>query len=219
MSTLIALGLFANDARNLNKSARTRAKLMDAAVGIFAKEGFEAASVNRIAQAADVVNGTFYLHFKDKDEIAAAVAFAIAAEVVRRLDEEMARIDDVAERVACATRRFVEFAVERPDWGMALFRAVWFFPQLRRQVTAYMKADLERGARQGVFPVPINAHLVDMAASMTVVAAFGRLQGEAGPDAGEDAAEMQLRMLGVPLKRARKIARQALPPLKLALKA
>ncbi|HWA90257.1 MAG TPA: TetR/AcrR family transcriptional regulator [Rhizomicrobium sp.] len=212
---MVELGPFASDARNLNKSARTRAKLMDAAVGIFAREGFEAASVNRIAQAADVVNGTFYLHFKDKDEIAGAVAFAIAAQVVRRLDDAMAGIDDAAERVACATRRFVEFALERPDWGLAFFRANWFFPQLRRDVTAYLRADLERGVKQGAFTATINDHVVDIVASMTLVTAFGRLRNEAGPTAGEDTAEMQLRLLGVPPKRAHRIAHAKLPPLKL----
>jgi AcrR family transcriptional regulator len=67
-------GLFADAARKLGKSERTRARLMDAAVGIFAREGYEAASVNRIAQSADVLKGTLYLHFMDKDDIAAAVS-------------------------------------------------------------------------------------------------------------------------------------------------
>ena len=73
---------FANRARAEGKSARTRARLMDAAVAVFARKGIEAASVNEIAQAADVANGTFYNHFKDKDEIVGVVAFAIGSRLV-----------------------------------------------------------------------------------------------------------------------------------------
>lgn len=207
------LGPFASEARELGKSARTRAHLMDAAVKIFAREGYEAASVNRIAQAAGVVNGTFYLHFKDKDEIAASVAYGIAAEVARRIDEAMKGVDDAAERVSMATCRFVEFAAARPEWGMALFRAVWTFPDLRKDVIAYIRADLKRGEKQGVFKTPVDDFTVDMAASMTLAAVFARLQGAAGSDAGPKTAELQLRMLGVAPAKARKAAWRPLPAL------
>ena len=211
-------GPFAAQARMLNKSARTRARLMDAATGIFAREGFEAASVNRIAQAAEVVNGTFYLHFKDKDDIAAAVAYTIAAEAARQLDAAMSGIDDAVERVSLGTRRFVEFAAARPEWGLALFRATWHFPDLRKQVIAFVRADLERGAEQGAFTAVIDDYTVDMFASMTLSAVFARLQNLHGDkDGGARAAELQLRMLGVPPAKARKAATRPLPPLEIAV--
>ena len=172
-------GIFASAARNQGKSARTRARLMDAAVGIFARVGFEAASVNEIAQAAEVANGTFYLHFKDKDAIVSAVAFRIAGDVVRQLDDAMANIDDAVERTCFATRQFIDIACSEPEWGWALFRAAWFLPDVRKRSNIYLRADLERGARQGAFKVKIDDFLVDMFASMVLTALFGRLRGEA----------------------------------------
>ena len=65
-ASLDTLAIFGEAARGQGKSARTRARLMDAAVAVFARDGFEAASVNEIARAADVANGTFYLHFRDR---------------------------------------------------------------------------------------------------------------------------------------------------------
>ena len=59
--------LFAPEVASLGKSARTRAQLMDAAIAVLARHGIEAASVNEIARAAGVANGTFYVHFRDKD--------------------------------------------------------------------------------------------------------------------------------------------------------
>jgi AcrR family transcriptional regulator len=210
-------GPFAQEARHLGKSARTRARLMDAAVGIFAREGFEAASVNRIAQAAEVVNGTFYIHFKDKNDIANAVTYRIAADIARQLDEAMTDLDDAAERTSTATRRFIEFGVAQPEWGLALVRAMWVFRDLRESVIAYLRADLKRGARQGAFTVTIDDFLIDTFASMTLSALFGRISGTADAHAGSRVAELQLRMLGVSPARAKKAAWRDLPPIKLSL--
>jgi AcrR family transcriptional regulator len=208
---MIELGPFASEARNLGKRGRTRARLMDAAVGIFARDGFEAASVNRIAQAADVVSGTFYLHFKDKDDIAAAVVYGIAGDLARKLNAAMAGLDDAVERTSFATRRFVDFACARPEWGWALFRAVLYFRELRETVVSYLRSDLKQGVAQGVFHVEVDEMLIDTYSAMTMSAVLARLLGSAGPEAGSKVAELQLRMLGVPPKRAKKTAWRDLP--------
>lgn len=208
--------VFTDRARDQGKRARTRAQLMDAAVGVFARQGIEAASVNEIAQAAGVANGTFYNHFKDKDEIVGVVAFAIAGEVAERLDEAMHGLEDAAERTSFATRQFIELATSAPDWGRSLVRAVWVLPELRRRVSAFARADIERGVRAGVFKVEPDDLLVDLFASLVITTIFLRLEGEAGPDAGAETAEHQLRMLGVPAARARRVAWRELTPLSLA---
>lgn len=217
METTAGPGIFSNEARSLGKSARTRARLMDAAVSVFARVGYEAASVNEIAQAADVANGTFYLHFKGKDEIAAEVTFRIAADVARQLDEAMVDIDDAVERTSFATRQFIDLVSSEPNWGWAFFRAAWYMPDLREQVVAYLKTDLMRGVKQGSFKVEIDDFLVDTFASMVLSALFGRLRGATGPEAGSKIAELQLRMLGVAPARAHRVAWREIEPLKLKL--
>jgi AcrR family transcriptional regulator len=184
---------------------------MDAAVQLFARDGFEAASVNEIARVADVANGTFYVHFRDKDEIAAAVAFRIAEGVVRQLDDAMADVTDALERISMATRRFVDLAASEPDWGRALFRAVWLFNDLRHNVTNYLRADLQLGVRQGVIMAEIDDFLIDTFAAMALNALFGQLQGVFQSDAGSRVAELQLRMLGVSPDQAREIAWREIP--------
>jgi hypothetical protein len=68
-----------------------------------------------------------------------------------------------------------------------------------------------------VFTVEIDDFTVEMFAAMTASALFARLQGKAGPEAASKAAELQLRMLGVPPARARKAAYAKLAPLALEL--
>lgn len=205
--------LFAPEAASLGKSARTRAQLMDAAVAVFARHGIEAASVNEIARAAGVANGTFYVHFSDKDEMASVVSLALAAEIARQLDEDMRDVDCAIQRVVCATRRFLQIASEQPPLGWAFLKACQASPDLRHQVGAYMRQDIARGGRQGVFTEPVDDFLIDCVGGLVLSALLSCLSGTAAADAGPRTAEMQLRLLGVEREAAKAASRQALDPL------
>lgn len=50
-----------------------REELMDAAQALFLAKGFDAASVDEIVKAADVAKGTFYFHFKTKEDVLQAL--------------------------------------------------------------------------------------------------------------------------------------------------
>src|SRR5437762_13657195 len=50
-------------------SAGKRERILDAAIKVFAAEGFYNAKVSQIAQAAGVADGTIYLYFKSKDDL------------------------------------------------------------------------------------------------------------------------------------------------------
>jgi AcrR family transcriptional regulator len=214
---LLTESLFGVEARNLGKSARTRARLMDAAVQLFARDGFEAASVNEITRLAQVANGTFYVHFRDKDEIAAVVAFAMAGNVAQQIDRAMQPIEDAVERVSIGCRSFIDLACSQPNWGRALFRAIWTFRDLREEVIDTLRADLQRGVDQGAFTVAIDDLLIDTYAAMMLSALYGRLEGAFDPDAGSRVSELQLRMLGVAPDRARQVAWTPIPALSLEL--
>ena len=57
-----------NQGRGARRKARTRTDLLAAARHVFAARGYHDASIAEITQLADVGVGTFYLHFRDKDE-------------------------------------------------------------------------------------------------------------------------------------------------------
>src|SRR5256885_15696648 len=46
-----------------------RARILDAAIRVFAERGFHSATVAEIARAAGVADGTIYLYFKGKDDL------------------------------------------------------------------------------------------------------------------------------------------------------
>ena len=173
--------------------------------------------MNEIARRAEVANGTFYVHFRDKDEIASKVALAIAGSVTRQLDEAMIGIEDAVERTSMGTRRFIDLVGNAPDWGRALLRALWTFPALRDSVAGHLRDDLERGVAQGAFDIQVDPVLIDVFVSMVMSGLFGRLSGSAPDDIASRVAELQLRMLGVPANRASAVSRQDLPTVSLSL--
>jgi AcrR family transcriptional regulator len=57
------------------RADETRARIFAAATELFARDGYHATSIDRIASAAGVAKGTFFVHFPSKD--------AVIAELVR----------------------------------------------------------------------------------------------------------------------------------------
>ncbi len=60
--------------RVARRRARVRANLLAAARQVFTTRGYQEATISEIIQIADVAMGTFYLHFRDKEALLAAVA-------------------------------------------------------------------------------------------------------------------------------------------------
>jgi AcrR family transcriptional regulator len=62
-----------------------REELMDAAEALFLDKGFAATSVEEIVRAADVAKGTFYLHFRTKDDVLQALRMRFIESFCARL--------------------------------------------------------------------------------------------------------------------------------------
>ena len=59
--------------RRTQTGPEKRLELINAARQLFIEEGYEATSINRIAQCANITTNTIYWYFKDKDELLVAV--------------------------------------------------------------------------------------------------------------------------------------------------
>jgi TetR/AcrR family transcriptional regulator, transcriptional repressor of aconitase len=55
--------------RRDEQRARTRADLLDAAARVFAAQGYHAASVDQVAEAAGYTKGAVYSNFSSKEEL------------------------------------------------------------------------------------------------------------------------------------------------------
>jgi AcrR family transcriptional regulator len=63
------------------RRAATRARICEAANQLFFERGFPLVTMEQIAAAADIQRSTLYLHFREKDEILAAIAEDYTAKV------------------------------------------------------------------------------------------------------------------------------------------
>lgn len=92
--------------RERNKENKLR-RLEDAGIAAFLAEGYTASSVERIAAAADVARGTYYLYFKDKEALFVALMERLWEPLIAAVSaarDELARCEDTAATLAVYAR-------------------------------------------------------------------------------------------------------------------
>jgi len=188
----------------LGKRSRTRVRLTEAALKVMSERGINAVSVNEIAAAAEVANGTFYLHFQNKSEIVAAVCYGVTLAMHTEMSSRRLSITDGAARVAFGTQQFIEIAAEEPVWGRLLVWAFTEFDAIKTDLSRYMRVDVALGVEQGRFTEPGDEFMIDCLLAVLRTGTTARLGG-AGPEIGARSAEYQLRMLGMSPEKAREV--------------
>jgi len=128
------------------RTARTRASLLAAGFELLVERPIDAIPVDDVVARAGVAKGSFFNHFRDKRDFAAA----IATEVRRELEVLVARanegVSDPMERIAGGMRVGLEFAIRQPKRSMALLRGM-SPPTLREHpLNDGLRADLEAAA-------------------------------------------------------------------------
>jgi AcrR family transcriptional regulator len=71
-----------------------RQAILEAALAVFAEEGFAAARLDHVAERAGVAKGTIYLHFKDKQDLFEQMVREAVSPVIARL-EALAELPDL----------------------------------------------------------------------------------------------------------------------------
>ena len=102
-----------NRGPRLSASAR-RAQLIDVGRAVFAKLGYEAASLEEIAKRAKVPRPVLYEHFGGKEGLHAVVIDREMEYLVRRIAEAIAT-GTPRERVEAAALAFLSYVKDQPD--------------------------------------------------------------------------------------------------------
>ena len=100
---------------------KTRVELMEAAVRVISSKGYHQTRIADIATEADVGLGTFYLHFKTKNEIFIELIEDGAAELRKNLSEAKAGVHSPADKLKITIDVILDAAAEAPE----LFRIVF----------------------------------------------------------------------------------------------
>jgi AcrR family transcriptional regulator len=174
------------------RSFETRRVILSAARDLFARNGYEAASVNQICQMAEVSKGAFYYHFASKQEL----FLELLNTWLDRLDEQLAYLRAHSSSVPEALNRMTLVFGEvyaAAGGNLPLFLEFWNQAQRQpaiwqrviepyRRYQQYFAAMLEEGVAEGSLKV-MDAQLT---AQVIVAQAVGLLlQGLLDPDGAD----------------------------------
>ena len=104
--------------------AARRQRVIDAAMELGAKGGYEAEQMRDVAARADVAMGTVYRYFSSKDHVLAAALAGWAQSLEARLAEAPPRGHTSADRVVDVLRRAVRSIARQPQMVAAMVSAL-----------------------------------------------------------------------------------------------
>ncbi|MEU8825186.1 TetR/AcrR family transcriptional regulator [Streptomyces sp. NPDC048636] len=195
------------------RRARTRSALISAARALLAEGAAAEASIQEIADRADVGFGSFYNHFESKSALFDTAVMDALDEYGQLIDAVAGGVEDPAEVFSASVRMTIRMMETHPELAQVLRRRG--IEQLHADAGLAPRAlrDIEKGVATGRFSVEDPR----IALSAVGGSILGLLQLESvrpdisGPDAAEQLAALILRMLGLPPGEAREVARRPLP--------
>lgn len=156
--------------RRQRERQERRLSILDAAESIFTEKGFDQATMDDIAAAAELSKGTLYIYFKSKDDLSVALASRLAAQVVEGFEaiqqSGLRGIDAIRAMLRCYAERITEnpplfrIMMGRLASGNLIDPACASFERHRklvlRNVELFVGA-IERGQRDGSVRTDIEA--------------------------------------------------------------
>jgi AcrR family transcriptional regulator len=98
-----------------------RAEILRAAERIFVADGYEGATIRKIADEVGVSSTCLYMHFRDKDEILLEICTAALEELLAQNSEIAALPVDAVERARLMLRAYIQFALRNPNAYRLIF--------------------------------------------------------------------------------------------------
>ncbi len=92
----------------------SRRKLLAAARELFIERGYEATRPQDIARSAGVASGTFYLHFRSKEDAFLAFADDAQDQLIAQYRKNLAGVSGLRERLTVILRTLMAFDMEHP---------------------------------------------------------------------------------------------------------
>lgn len=152
--------------RQREREARRRA-ILQAALRLFVRQGYEHTSIEQIAEEAELSKGLVYFYFESKDQILATLIEETYEELHRLLQERLSPLTEPVEKLRVFIETEIAFYGERQD----LFRLIasllggytlqeireayqTAFRRAHEKETAILKVILQENLEAGTLRVP-----------------------------------------------------------------
>jgi AcrR family transcriptional regulator len=171
------IGLRGSAVRDPEHREAQRRRILAAAAEVFARKGYEAATMEDIAAQMSVSKGVLYYQFRSKQELVVETRRATSGAAVDRLDEIVRRPEPAAARIEAALRDLAAAAFD------PLARHVILLPVLHgldqqhldevRTIERRYERLLERVLREGAAEGSLVVNDVKITAFTLIRACFG----------------------------------------------
>lgn len=132
------------------RRARTRAQIVEAGAMLFAKGSAKALTVDAVAEAAGVAKGTFYYHFQNIEELAAAVTVQLRRSFDDVLTPARTEMRDPIARLSVAFTQSLEKAILDTGWARLVIQTSETRKEFGRSVRDNIKAEVAEALPRGV---------------------------------------------------------------------
>jgi AcrR family transcriptional regulator len=142
-----------------------RRLILDAAVRVFARNGFHGSRVGDIAEEAGVAHGLLYHYFSSKDEVLQTVFRENWSELLQRFGQVAASDEPADEKLLGIVKILLRTWRNDPDLVTVMVREVGRSAHLASQVDdigkgfAVIQQVIEQGQAEGVFREDLDARL------------------------------------------------------------
>ena len=159
--------------RTKEEAAATRERILDAAAQVFAEQGVSHASLEQVAEAAQVTRGAVYFHFRDKCALfqalmdrspfpvdavhEASCSAGTPADPLDRIERQLLQVLHLAATNP-AMRRTLEIVCERVEYVGELLPLHRRVQQARDTWVADIEHELDAAARQGIIAPGLPRH-------------------------------------------------------------
>lgn len=108
------------DRKEREKLARKKA-ILDAAREVFFEKGFQATTMEQIAEVAELSKGSLYLHFPTKEELYVSILIEGLEVLLKRFEKAVKGVEDWETQIRNIGKAYYAFYLEEKNYSRILF--------------------------------------------------------------------------------------------------
>jgi AcrR family transcriptional regulator len=168
----------ANEGRRSRRRRELHQSILATAAELFARDGYDATTVEKISAAADIAPATFFNHFRSKEDVLREVGQDVFSRFRRLVDEQLGRDVSTLDRLDGFAARSADLVRRAPEMTRRVLMAVLRTsrPGEAGAELASMQADfvrlLERGRDAHDTPASLD---IDLCAEILVSVVIGAM--------------------------------------------
>jgi AcrR family transcriptional regulator len=192
------------------RRARTKARILAAAVRVFTTKGRYGLVIDDFIEAAGISRGTFYNYFPSVDALFEAASRSLEDDLMVSIETELAALTDPVDRLATGVRLWMKKAATDREWCA-------FVAQNDRRgenVEQSVLRDLADGREAGAFRFASIEAARDLLVGTLREAMVRLARGPVAPGHADDVARIVLAGLGLEPRAIEMQMKRRLPPMR-----